>query len=296
LLRVRVVDEKPPLSIGMCAQLACILDVASGKPGNVDFAHRHHDMSAVDFLLSAAAIAPVLEQAPFQPIGRTILDSIRATRRVTNANTNLGILLLLAPLASVPASIDLKSGLIQALKRLSVDDSRMAYEAIRLAQPGGLGKVEQQDVSHEPTVSLREAMALAANRDMIALQYTNDFAQVFEAAEILREELARTEFGLRYTIRNTYLRLLAKYPDSLVARKSGPVAADRVSLLAKRAIESRDNHERINALSKLRNLSPAENPGTTADFVTASLFVGLRSGMIEMPFAKPFHLEGFNAP
>src|SRR5581483_10585401 len=105
-----------PLPIGLCAQLACILDVASYKPGNVNFnTAMFYDTTPLDFLLSAAAIAPVMEQAPLRRVGDTILDSIRATRRVTNVNTNLGIVLLLAPLANVPPHLDLRGGLIRAL-------------------------------------------------------------------------------------------------------------------------------------------------------------------------------------
>jgi triphosphoribosyl-dephospho-CoA synthase len=151
------VAEETPSSIGLCAYAACMFDVMTQKPGNVHFAYFFDHMTAIDFLLSAAAIAPVMEQAPLRRVGETILDSIRATRRVTSVNTNLGIVLLLAPLASVPPSLDLRGGVIRALMRLTVEDARSTYEAIRLAKPGGLGTVEYQDVFQEPTVTLREA-------------------------------------------------------------------------------------------------------------------------------------------
>src|SRR5688572_28330228 len=99
--------ESDPPSIGLCAQLACILDVAAFKPGNVNLVFGFRDMTAFDLLASAAAIAPVLEQAPLRRVGDTILDCIRATRKVTATNTNLGIVLLLAPLATVPPHVDL---------------------------------------------------------------------------------------------------------------------------------------------------------------------------------------------
>src|SRR4051794_22525337 len=115
-----------PLSIGLCAQAACILDVTTFKPGNVNLDFSFIDMTAADFLFSAAAVAPILDQAPFRRIGDTILECIRATRRVTAVNTNLGIVLLLAPLASVPRHLDLQGGLIRALMRLDVADARAA--------------------------------------------------------------------------------------------------------------------------------------------------------------------------
>jgi triphosphoribosyl-dephospho-CoA synthase len=287
------VTEHASLSIGMCAQLACILDVASFKPGNVSIAHGQEDMTFVDFLLSAAAIAPIMEQAPFQPIGQTILDSIRATRSVTNANTNLGIVLLLAPLASVPPKVDLKGGLMRALIRLTIEDAKLAYEAIRLAQPGGLGTVEQQDVSQEPTVTLREAMALASNRDMIARQYVNDFEQVFEGVEILRDELEAHQKTPSVAITYLFLRLLAKYPDTLIARKEGIVDAKLVSELAERVLKNAAGSDQAFLTLPGRQLVMPpphyfKNPGATADVVTASLFVALRKGMIELPFDPPF--------
>jgi triphosphoribosyl-dephospho-CoA synthase len=230
-----------------------------------------------------------MEQAPFHPIGQTILDCIRATRRVTNANTNLGIVLLLAPLASVPPNIDLKGGLIRSLIRTSVDDAKSTYEAIRLAMPGGLGSVAAQDVANEPSVTLRETMALAADRDTIAKQYVNDFEQVFEGVEILREEMTPNRASLNRAITQLFLRLLAKYPDSLIARKKGREFAEQVSRNAKQALKT--GAEQLGTLEYLLFMTGAggfDNPGTTADLIAACLFVAFRTGMIELPLDRPF--------
>ena len=277
-----------PLSIGMCAQAACILDIDSFKPGNVNLWYGFKDMTAVDFLLSAAAIAPVIDRAPLRRIGDTILDCIRETRKVTATNTNLGIVLLLAPLASVQPHLDLRGGVMRALMRLDVADARAAYEAIRLAQPGGLGTVTDQDVSGEPTVGLREAMGLAAERDLIARQYVNDFEQVFEAVEILREELRYSDARLGQSITHLFLRLLAKYPDSLIARKHGLGFAEEVSRKAGEVLGRELAHQR-QFEQWLFGMGPVNfrNPGTTADLVVASLFVALRQNIIQLPLPKP---------
>jgi triphosphoribosyl-dephospho-CoA synthase len=282
-----------PLAIGVCAQAACILDVMTFKPGNVSFAYSFADLSALDFLLSAAAIAPVLDRAPLRRIGDTILDCIRETRKVTATNTNLGIVLLLAPLASVQPHLDLRGGLIRSLMRLDVADARATYEAIRLAQPGGLGTVGEQDVAGEPTVSLREAMALAADRDLIARQYVNDFEQVFEGADVLRDELGRLGGDVTSAVVRLHLTLLAKYPDSLIARKFGPEAAKEVSKRARQVLESPApaGFDR-SALSQLHawllgERAQPKNPGTAADLVVASLFVALRQNIIQLPLPKP---------
>src|SRR5262249_19251002 len=129
--------QQPP--IGLCAQIACILDVVSYKPGNANLMFACRDLTAFDLLASGAAIAPVLEPAARRRLGETILDCIRETRKVTATNSNLGIVLLLAPLAAVQPHVDLRGGLIRVLMRLDVADAKAAYEAIRLARPGGLG-------------------------------------------------------------------------------------------------------------------------------------------------------------
>jgi triphosphoribosyl-dephospho-CoA synthase len=275
----------------MCAQTACILDVGTYKPGNVNLCSLFLDMTAVDFVLSAAAIAPVLDQAPYHRIGDTILDCIRATQRVTTVNTNLGIILLLAPLASVQSNVDLRGGLIRALMHLDVADTQAAYEAIRLAHPGGLGTVAEQDVAAEPTATLREAMALAADRDLVARQYINDFEQVFEGIAILREELAGSHLGPAVT--RLFLRLLAKYPDSLIERKYGRMAAEAVSLSARQILDFRAAKKmEVHAYGRFGEWLRGDgdlprNPGTTADLVTASLFVALRQNIIQLPLPRP---------
>jgi triphosphoribosyl-dephospho-CoA synthase len=283
--------EAPPLPIGLCAQVACILDVAAPKPGNVSLQTPFPEMSYLDFLLSAAAIGPAMEQAPFRRVGDTILESIRATRRVANANTNLGIVLLLAPLAAVPANRDLRGGVMSVLLRSDVADARAMYEAIRLAQPGGLGRVAEQDVAGEPTVTLREAMALAANRDMVARQYVNDFEQVFDGFEFLRGELAEFPNRLVKAVTRLHMRFLSTYPDSLIARQFGAEAAAEVMREAQRvwgAYAKGDPYP----LGWFGDwlIRSGRNPGTTADLVTASLFVALRSGIIQVPLPLPFHL------
>ena len=185
-------SPRPDLSPGQLAQVACLLEVTARKPGNV---HRYADFAGlhfVDFLLSAAAIAEPLDRAATPEVGRAVLAAIEATRRVVNTNTNLGIVLLLAPLAAVPDARRSRRG---GRGRSGGDHGRRrphVYRAIRLAQPGGLGEVADQDVAREPTMTLRAVMAMAADRDLIARQYANGFREVLgEALPALRESLER---------------------------------------------------------------------------------------------------------
>ena len=132
---------------GLCAQLACIWETTARNPGNAHRFRDFEDVSYVDFLAGAAAIAPVLEAAPRRRVGPTVLDGVTATRRVAAGNPNLGVLLLLAPLAAVPDGVDLCAGVRRVLDALDVADARAVYQAIRLAAPAGLGRVAEQDVA-----------------------------------------------------------------------------------------------------------------------------------------------------
>src|SRR5262245_909444 len=124
--------------LGLCAQLACIWEATARKAGNVHRLVDFADLTYLDFLASAAAITPVLADAPRQRVGATILDAVKMTRRVVQTNTNLGILLLIVPLATVPPDEPLRPGLRRILANLDIDDARNVYAAIRLAVPGGL--------------------------------------------------------------------------------------------------------------------------------------------------------------
>src|SRR5438309_4411709 len=154
--------------LGLWAQTACIWEATARKPGNVHRERDFDDLSYVDLLVSAAAIAPVLERAHERRIGDMVYEGVNATRRVCRTNSNLGILLLLGPLAAAPHPSGLRTGVAHVLERLDLADSVAVYHAIRVARPGGLGTVADQDIRDEPTLPLRQIMALAADRDLIA--------------------------------------------------------------------------------------------------------------------------------
>ena len=162
--------------IELYAKTACLWEATARKAGNVHPTASFHNLIYDDFVHSAEAIAPVLGHARQQTLGTTIVTAIRATRAVVTTNTNLGIVLLLAPLAQAE---NMRSDLEPNLQQATVADTRQVYEAIRLAQPGALGKVQEQDIVDEPTQPLRATMALAAERDQIARQYANGFRDVF---------------------------------------------------------------------------------------------------------------------
>lgn len=282
------------LDVGLCAQIACIWEATARKPGNV---HRYCDFadtSYTDFLLSAAAIAPVMTKACQQRVGQTILDAVTATRRIVTTNTNLGIVLLLAPLASVLPEQPLPSGVQRVLAGLDVEDARLVYRAIRLASPGGLGQAPEQDVLTEPTQNLGQVMALASERDLIACQYVNGFADVFrDGVPALLTGMERTG-SLEGAIISAHLHLLAHHPDTLIARKRGWAEAEEAARRAKSVIDSDWPRDAASWAdwkkfdSWLRAEGNQRNPGATADLVTASLLVALRENHIPLPRLIPW--------
>ncbi|NOY29651.1 MAG: triphosphoribosyl-dephospho-CoA synthase, partial [Planctomycetes bacterium] len=136
----------PPPTPGTCATLACIWEATAAKPGNVYRGADFDDTTYADFLTSAAIVGPILEQTIAEGVGPTVLHAVQATRAAVATNTNLGMLLLLTPLSAVPPNTPLAEGIAGVLARLTDNDTRAVYEAIRVAQPGGLGAVKEADV------------------------------------------------------------------------------------------------------------------------------------------------------
>jgi triphosphoribosyl-dephospho-CoA synthase len=280
---------RPAFSPGQLAQAACLLEVTARKPGNVHRQSDFADLHFLDFLLSAGTIAGPLDRAVGEGVGVAVLAAIEATRRVVSTNTNLGMVLLLAPLAAVPEGVDVARGVEEVLAATTVDDAKHVYRAIQLAQPGDLGEVADQDVRREPTMSLRDAMALAADRDLIARQYGNQFHEVLREALPALQHSLDSGRSLENAIIATYLQLLARHPDSLIARKYGMVQAVEVSRRAAALLEGgwSDHDQSWHHCEMfdrwLRHPDNRFNPGTTADLVTAALYAALRDGTIDLP-------------
>jgi triphosphoribosyl-dephospho-CoA synthase len=295
-------DEARPgaLSPGLLAQMACLIEVTARKPGNIHRGRDFDDCHFVDFLLSAAAIAAPLDRARATGVGAAIRESVEATRRVVATNTNLGMILLLAPLAAVPADTPLPDGVADVLAATTIDDARHVYRAIRLARPGGLGVSPEQDVADEPSVTLLQAMTLAADRDLVARQYANDYDDVFgDIVPALRSALAADQ-PLETAIVSAYLGFLANHPDTLIARKRGGDEARAVSSRAAEVLDAGWPHRpESRALCEefdrwLGADGHGRNPGTTADLIAAALFVALRDGTIPLP--RPAGSRGWSGP
>lgn len=260
---------------------ACLAELDAPKPGNVHAFAGGHRMTMGDFILSAHAAAVPLSAAGAR-IGARILGAVESTLAAVGANTNLGIILLCAPLAAA-AEVDretsrLRAALGQILRGLDVEDARLAFRAIVKAAPAGLGHSMRHDVFAPAAVSLLQAMAEAAKRDRIARQYTTDFADIFELGLPLFEAARHGQAEQKWATLAAFLGFLAAFPDSHIARKLGAEKAAEVQ------------RETIKFQSRLRAAErPAEilptllawdaalkadgiNPGTSADLTVATLF------------------------
>jgi triphosphoribosyl-dephospho-CoA synthase len=283
------------IDIATAAQLACLLEASAPKPGNVSPGRHFSDVRYEHFLASAAAIGPALAGVADRSIGETILMAAQATSRWTRSNTNLGIVLLLAPLAkaaSLRAPDDegpaegrsLQQGLRDLLRGTTVDDARHVFAAIRLASPGGLGETAEQDVASEPTVTLLEAMRLAAVHDGIAREYATTFATTFEVGVPALLRARRDRLSWDDVVVETFMTLLASQPDTHIARRGGPELSADISQRAAEVMKAGGvrTEEGRRALGyfdhSLRDARNIGNPGSTADLTAAAIFVALLQG------------------
>lgn len=258
-------------------EYACEQEINALKPGNVHRFADGHGMEVAHFLTSAAVSSGPLTD-PTLSLGKRILGAVLATHAAVGMNTNLGIVLLGAPIAAAAESgpAHLRANIGKILDSITMDDTADIFEAIATANPGGLGDGGENDVREPPKITLTEAMREAASRDRIAYQYTTGYQDIFELG--IPALKASSDEGMSPAI-NAYLAFLASFPDSHVARKQGLQVAKAVQHEAQeiqsslRATNQKNlQHDLLLAFDtslKSRDI----NPGTSADLTVASLFV-----------------------
>jgi triphosphoribosyl-dephospho-CoA synthase len=275
--------------IAACVRLACELEVLSPKPGNVFPGREFSNASVSDFLKSADVIAPILAKASSQTLGETILLCVNATQVGVGHNTNLGIILLLAPLASVPQTMSLADGIDVILEATTIQDARLMYQAIREASPNGLGEVPDQDLGAEPDRTLTDCMRLAAGHDQIAAQYANGFRGVLGSGNQWLQDSDAMAESVRLRIAWLAIRMMSEWGDTLISRKCGRPMSSIVRERASAVLSSswpqgaiRNGQDPLLETefadfdAFLRSDGHQRNPGTTADMVAAVLFANFR--------------------
>jgi triphosphoribosyl-dephospho-CoA synthase len=254
---------------------ACLAELRALKPGNVhDFAEGHGG-SVEDFEASARVSAPALTRRGAS-VGERVLGAVEATHVHVGWNTNLGIVLLCAPLAAAAERAgSLRANLAEVLGMLSLADAANTFAAIRLASPGGLGQADRHDVAAPPMVDLRMAMAAAAGRDRIARAYVTEFAEVFEIGLAALRRARLRGLSDQWCATAVHMTFLSYAPDTHIERKFGRESAERVRVRASEIL--RGVSLGPDALAPLlafdADLKKGDlNPGTTADFTVATLF------------------------
>ena len=260
---------------------ACLAELEAPKPGNVHAFATGHRMTVDEFVRSAdAAAAPLAAECA--RVGVRINRAVTATFAAVGTNTNLGIVLLCAPLAAaaerVSASTALRGTVGNVLRDLDVDDANLAFRAIVRAAPAGLGHSARHDVCHPAAVTLLQAMSEAADRDLVARQYATDFADIFDFGLPLLEAARASRADAKWATLTTFLGFLSAFPDSHIARKLGAETAHAVQREAAqyqsmlRAAE--DPSQLLSAFLAWDSALKRKgiNPGTSADLTVATLF------------------------
>jgi triphosphoribosyl-dephospho-CoA synthase len=258
---------------------ACLTELDAPKPGNVHAFADGHRMTVDEFVRSAdAAAAPLSAQGA--RVGLRIHRAVMATFAAVGTNTNLGIILLCAPLAAAAErdATNLRNALHKVLQDLNVDDADLAFRSIVRAAPAGLGHSAQHDVFNPATVSLLQAMSEAATRDAVARQYATDFADIFDHGLPLFESVSHRWGDAKWATLATFLGFLSAFPDSHILRKLGAETAHCVqgaALKFARMLQAAEQPDQVvpalltwDAALKAK----AINPGTSADLTVATLF------------------------
>lgn len=259
---------------------ACMAELQALKPGNVHVFADGHGMTIYDFIKSADVSASSIAQADLT-VGQRIFCAVEATQQAVGMNTNLGLVLLCAPLIQAAlhrnGAQNFQQSLSNTLSQLTIDDAILAGQAIVLANPAGLGSANENDVNQTSTVTLLEMMRSAQSRDHIAWQYANDFSDVLEFGLMRYTEAMAKWQNQAWATTALYLGFMANQLDSHIIRKYGKTLASAVMIEAKEIEASywaTDNPKLVqqklldwDASLKIRKI----NPGTSADLTVACL-------------------------
>ncbi|MFZ2455163.1 MAG: triphosphoribosyl-dephospho-CoA synthase [Candidatus Altiarchaeia archaeon] len=279
--------------ISCAAQLAGVLEASTEKPGNVTPSHDFDDTTYQDYLAGSIAMGPSIEEASFRGylagIGEIGSDQIgigdlilRGAKDVCSShpggNTHLGTLMLTVPIAAGAGLCiakgagfrSLRPAVIRTINSSSAEDSRNLYAALETAKVGGLGRLIRKELTFP------ELMEASAERDRVAEELSSGLPIVYKCGLPFFEARMQedgTALDMRAAILRTYLYLLSKYPDTFIAKKQGIKKAREVSNKAKEALNGNIPLSVFDVF--LRSEKNSFNPGTTADLVSAVVFLYL---------------------
>jgi triphosphoribosyl-dephospho-CoA synthase len=289
-----------PWGRGWSTAVASLLEAAARKPGNVHPAAAFPDLAFPDLVAAGIAIAPAIDAAATRPLGETILGAVKAAAAATASNANLGIVLLIAPLAAAPGPRLGPAPISPAAADAVVAtagpaDAAAIWQAIQLAKPGGLGKSDRWDLAGPPPADIRAAMRESADRDTIARLWSRGYDELFSGPVADLAAAVAAGWPLEAAIIHCHLRQLARCPDSLIGRRHGPAAAEQVTALAAALVARAPTSpadaaapawlSAVAAFDASLRTPRRLNPGTTADMIAAALYILLRDGRLAAPLA-----------
>ena len=271
------------INLANAFKAACMAELEALKPGNVHIFADGHGMTVKDFIASAEAASENIAQLDLS-LGERILLSVQATQKAVNLNTNLGIILLCAPIiqAVIQAKLSenktgLQANIHAVLAASTVEDAEACFAAIRLVNPAGLGISDAHDVREAADCTLLQAMQAAPN-DLIAQQYANNFMHVFDGLAYYQKALTKWQRPA-WAATALHLHYMSQFLDSHIVRKYGETIAKLVQNEAAQheaeflAVFNPKNYQSqlltFDAALKKRKL----NPGTSADLTVATLFL-----------------------
>ncbi|RAP53267.1 MAG: hypothetical protein BZ138_01415 [Methanosphaera sp. rholeuAM270] len=294
-------------NIAQLGEIATLLEVSAyPKPGNVHRTQDFEDMSFEDFLISSSVLRESLEIVAYNAsryypnlldkiqIGDAILRSIKTTNKLVDTNTNLGISMLLIPISAGCGALENEESIYNLpkmvdiiMKNTRVEDSVALTKAIRLSNAGGLAnKTTKYDVNNKNTieeltknnVNLYDLFKISAKYDRISYELINQLPIISKIGYPTyckyEGQYSRNDVTLEI-----YLTILSEIPDTLINRKYGEEVARSVTERAKNILKDTEiaTNERIEEIKEFDKFLRQNkyNPGTTADFTAASLFVGL---------------------
>jgi triphosphoribosyl-dephospho-CoA synthase len=303
--------------VSKCLELAILLEASADKPGNVNRTNGFERTRYEHFLASAVAMASSLELAAERGIevseAKLRVDNVRVGEIIRDCvvnvntwqrggNTLLGTSILLSPIAVAAGMTVVKEsafdvhGLRENLKNVvestTPKDAVDVYEAIKTAKPGGLGSSSELDVNDPNSsdkilneeISLYEVFKIASAYDSICSEWVSSYSVTFNVAYPLLMGQLRRNGNLNSAVVHTFLKVLAEYPDTLIARKTNAEKSRDISSRAKEILSlgGLETAEGKRSLTKfdlgLRETSNLLNPGTTADIIAAALALCILSG------------------
>lgn len=292
-----------PVFVGKCTQIASVLEVSGHpKPGNVHRTQNFSDMVFEDFLLSGIAIGKTMEKTAKKGydlrknpekwenigLGNLILEAVTETDRWVANNTNLGIVMLLTPICAAAGAIenfnDFKDIIHKMMMSTTPQDAVHLYQAINIADAGGMGEQEELDVSSNSSmqklldndINMFSVLEMSSKRDRLSYELTNQMPVTFEIGFPLFDKI-KSEYGINQATVQTFLTILSKVPDTLISRKYGEkkakkVSRDAESILKKGGVLTDKGQELLEKFDQ-HLIKNGLNPGTTADFTASSIMV-----------------------